>query len=111
MRYALNKVCNLGLILSFGMLLILAAPQAAMAQSGSQGPSEELYVSLVTPVQKAHNVVWKVQWSDGEKQTLWPCKYEDSRHCYWDAGQFGNKIGNSFVMTRNHVWYLNDYAL
>lgn len=26
-----------------------------------------------------------------------PCQYEDSTNCYWDADQFGNQTGSSFV--------------
>jgi hypothetical protein len=37
-----------------------------------------------------------------------PCKFEDSRNCYWDAGVRGNGKGRSFWTGRNgKVHYLN----
>lgn len=30
-----------------------------------------------------------------------PCRYEDSRHCVWDAKHMGNGGGKSFIATRD----------
>lgn len=37
-----------------------------------------------------------------------PCKYEDSKNCFWDAGQRGDGKGHSFWVGRNNkVHYLD----
>jgi len=34
-----------------------------------------------------------------------PCEYEDSSNCKWDAGSYGNHIGDSFIDIGGQVYY------
>jgi hypothetical protein len=117
MRHAVIKTTNFLNVILLGLLLVYMPrtvdPDLAPVETITfvSSASETLYVSRVTPVDKKVHRVWRVEWSDGVKQTLWPCKFEDSRHCYWDAGIAGNGYGDSFVMSRREVWFLNAYAL
>ena len=113
MRHAVIKFINTTSVVLFGLLLVflprttdpdLAPPENVELVSAA---SEKVYVSRVTPVDKKVHRVWRVEWSDGKKMVLWPCKYEDSSRCYWDAGKRGNKTGHSFVAARNKVWYIS----
>lgn len=36
---------------------------------------------------------------------LTPCELEDSRDCYWDAGNSGNGVGESFVDIKGIAYY------
>ena len=36
-----------------------------------------------------------------------PCEYEDSMNCYWNADQFGNQTGSSFVDINGTAFALN----
>lgn len=42
--------------------------------------------------------------SNGARDILAPCRYEDGRACYWDGGEMGNGVGRSFVVTRGRVF-------
>lgn len=48
-----------------------------------------------------------VELNNGAAYRLNPCRYEDGRHCYWDAGNSGNGIGHSFVVVAGRVIYTN----
>ena len=48
-----------------------------------------------------------VELNDGSIYLLRKCKYEDSPHCYWNAGTMGNGKGKSFVSLRGRVFYKN----
>lgn len=45
-----------------------------------------------------------------------PCQYEDSRNCFWNAGEVGNHQGHSFYSVRINagmectVYWNNKYA-
>lgn len=119
MRHYLIKSTNCGLLVGLALLLVwlprttdpnLAPPPPQDVEFVSAQVVKP-YVSLVTPVQKPKHLVWKVEWSDGKRLTLWPCVFEDSRHCYWQADKMGNKVGTSFVHARQKVWFLDAYAL
>lgn len=116
MRHTIIKLSNTGLMFGL-MLLLVVLPRTTDPDLAPPSPIEFVsaetqkpYVSRVTPVEKRVHTVWRVEWSDGKRLTLWPCKYEDSRHCYWQADTMGNGYGTSFVHARQKHWFLNYYA-
>lgn len=48
-----------------------------------------------------------VEINNGAAYRLNPCRYEDGRHCYWDAGTSGNGAGDSFVRVAGRIIYTN----
>lgn len=54
-------------------------------------------------VSKGHTYI---ELNNGAAFDLVPCKYEDSRNCYWDAKTRGNKTGRSFADIRGKAIYL-----
>ena len=116
MRHAVIKFTNTASVVLFGLLVVLMprtsdpdlAPPAPIEFVSA--PAAKVWVSKITPIEKTHHTVWKVEFSDGEKQVLWPCKYEDSRHCYWQADVMGNGTGRTFIHTRQRLWWVNYYA-
>ena len=116
MRHSIIKFTNTTSVALFGLLLVLM-PRTTDPDLTPPAPIEfvsasvqEPYVSKITPVQKPVHMVWRVEWSDGVKKTLWPCKYEDSSRCYWQADVRGNKIGKTFIHARKRIWFVNYYA-
>lgn len=59
-------------------------------------------VSYVEPI-GAHRLY--VELNNGAAYELSPCRYEDGRMCYWDAGSAGNGQGHSFVSVSGRVIY------
>lgn len=59
-------------------------------------------VSYVEPVGKRQLFV---ELNNGAAYRLNPCRVEDGRHCYWDAGDRGNGAGDSFVRVSGRVIY------
>ncbi len=47
-----------------------------------------------------------VELNNGAAYKLKPCAFEDSRGCYWDAGEMGNGAGRSFVDIKGTAVYL-----
>jgi hypothetical protein len=117
MRHALIKTTNTGLMIGFMLLLVLMprttdpdlAPPAPIEFVSASVPTK-IWVSKITPVEKPHNTVWRVEFSDGKKVVLWPCVYEDSRHCYWQADTMGNGTGRTFLHARQRYFFVNYYA-
>lgn len=116
MRHSIIKFTNTTSVVLFGLLVVLMplttdqnlAPPTSIEFTSAD--VQKPCISLVTPVQKTKHLVWKVEWSDGKRLTLLPCKYEDSRHCYWQADTMGDGYGTSFVHARRKHWFLNHYA-
>lgn len=49
--------------------------------------------------------------SNGARDILRPCAYEDGRHCYWLASEMGNGMGYSLIVTRGRVHNIPTAAL
>lgn len=48
-----------------------------------------------------------VTFNNGSIWSVRPCPLEDSERCWWDAGDFGNGYGWSFVRLHRHTYYLH----
>lgn len=46
-----------------------------------------------------------VELNNGAAYRLNPCRHEDGRQCYWDAGDRGNGAGSSFVRVSGRLIY------
>lgn len=42
--------------------------------------------------------------SNGKRDQLSPCVYEDGRHCYWIGSSMGNGIGRDFLVMSGTVF-------
>ena len=49
--------------------------------------------------------------SNGARDILAPCRYEDGRACYWLATVAGNGRGSSFIVTRGRVHQVDSREL
>ena len=111
MRHAVIKFTNFLNVILLGLLLVwmprTADPDLAPVETITFVSAEAPYVSRIVPLERPHAVIWKVEWSDGVKKFLWPCKFEDSPRCYWQADTMGNGVGNSFIHARKRNWYIN----
>lgn len=47
-----------------------------------------------------------VEFADGSAYVFTPCRYEDSRNCFWWASTSGNGTGHSFLDLGGRVVYL-----
>lgn len=61
----------------------------------------------VTYVEQVSNRHIFVELNNGAAYRLKACRYEDGRHCFWDAGSAGNGIGRSFIVVSGRVIYTN----
>lgn len=86
------------------LALVLSAPTPAHADP-TPAP-RGLYVAYVEPLGPPGSPIF-IELSNGKQDVLTPCKYEDGRHCYWNAGTRGNGKGRSYLVTRGHVFYMN----
>ena len=113
MRHAVIKFTNTTSVALFGLLMVLM-PRTVDPDLAPPAPVEFVshtverpYVSRIVPLARPNAVIWKVEWSDGVKKFLWPCKFEDSRRCYWQADVRGNQVGRSFIHARKRTWFVN----
>lgn len=60
---------------------------------------------------KGEPTLVQVQFRDGSVFVFTPCKREDSRNCFWDAGRSGNGRGRSFVDLRGKTYRVPARAL
>lgn len=60
----------------------------------------------VTDSQAFHRKLVAV-FNDDSTWEFGPCKYEDSRNCWWDADKRGNKAGHTFINLRGQVFFLS----
>jgi hypothetical protein len=67
-------------------------------------PVETVRVSYVEPVGTRQLYV---ELNNGAAYRLKPCRVEDGRMCYWDAGDRGNGAGSSFVRVSGRIIYSN----
>ena len=64
------------------------------------------YVGVTWPPAKvAARPSTTVKWVVQASKHLRPCRYEDSRNCFWDASSRGNGVGNSFIDLNGKVYY------
>ncbi|WP_289445418.1 hypothetical protein, partial [Klebsiella pneumoniae] len=72
----------------------------------------DLHIVRVVPVDSgplADTGLIIVTLSNNKSDLLRPCRTDDGRHCYWDASQRGNGVGDDFITTRGHTWRMADY--
>lgn len=74
----------------------------AVQLESADRPVETVRVTYVEPVGARRLYV---ELNNGATYRLNPCRYEDGRHCYWDAGTAGNGAGSSFVVVAGRVIY------
>lgn len=108
----MNNFRSLVVVLAVALSVGMVAPAAQAVEledATSEVARKDLKVSYVDAVQvpKKRRVRLHVELNDGSAWLLKPCKYEDSEHCYWNAGKFGNGQGHSFVRVLRKTFYLN----
>lgn len=120
MRHSLTSLCNGMMVVAFAVLVFLSPgpsegrPQEikfVSAEIQHRDPvvndGSEVWVSKIDPLTTATGRPrWYVTWSDGKRRVLNPCRYEDGRNCFWQADKVGNKIGDSFVVSRGQIWFI-----
>lgn len=111
MRRLVNTACMVGINAMLLLLLTLAfdllAPAPAHAEK-LEPADRDVHTVRVTYVERFRvGTLAYVELNDGSTWHLRPCKFEDGRHCYWDAGTFGNHIGRSFIVVRGTRLFTN----
>lgn len=78
------------------------------AYAGQVEPADRdvkrVHVTYVEPIRGRRLFV---ELNNGAAYKLRPCRFEDSRGCYWDAATRGNGRGRSFVVVSGRVLYVN----
>lgn len=101
-----DRVC---VVLLAAMLLGLVGGWFDVAKAADPVPDNNprLWVYMVAPVVKGDTVELHTRLSNGRRDVLKPCRYEDGRHCYWVGSSFGNGNGRDFIVTAGTVFYLD----
>lgn len=89
-------------IAALAIVLGTIAPSHAVQLEKADREVSTVRVSYVEQV-SARRIF--VELNNGAAYRLSPCRYEDGRHCFWDAGSAGNGIGRSFVVVAGRVLY------
>ena len=100
----------LATLIIIGVTLLSPNSQAYMVESPAQHVvKKDLRITHSNMISKEDGTKKRlyVELNDGSIYLLRKCKYEDSPHCYWDAGTMGNGKGKSFVSLRGRVFYKN----
>lgn len=91
------------------LLLITLAVMFVKADKAHADPvvntNPDLYVVRIVAIPERPNQIW-IKMSNGDTDVLKPCRYEDGRHCYWNGGERGNHHGQSFLVTRGRIFYV-----
>lgn len=89
-------------IVAAAVATLILAPAAAHADQLEPADRnvDTVRVTYVEPV-GARGLF--VELNNGAVYRLQPCRYEDSRHCYWDADSRGNGIGRSFIRVSGRI--------
>lgn len=86
-----------------------AAAVVVLAPAAHADPVQDqpggVHVTRISPAPAGPAIT--VTLSNGKRDQLRPCVYEDGRRCYWQADQMGNGVGSSFVTTRGVRFYVN----
>lgn len=98
------KKLMISLIAALAMVGGVAAPASAKAFHVERADHHVKHVKI-TYWQQIRPRRYYVELNNGATYVATPCKYEDSRNCFWDAGNFGNRIGYSFLDLRGHAIY------
>jgi hypothetical protein len=83
-----------------GAVLAPVAPAAAVQLESADRQVDTVRVTYVEPIGRR---ALYVELNNGAAYRLKPCRYEDGRMCYWDAGDRGNGIGSSFVRVSGRI--------
>lgn len=90
-----------------GSLATLTTP--AHAGTGSavrvEPPVRKVAHVRVTYVQRERTNRLSIEFNTGSLWSVRPCRYEDSKNCYWDARSRGNGKGRSFVTLKGKTYY------
>ena len=105
MRRTVNAItlAAMHLLLAFVTVAWLAPATPAHAEQ-IEAPDRSVDTMRVSYVEPMRGHLY-VELNDGSTWTLRPCRFEDGRHCYWDAGTRGNNRGRSFVVVRGTAIY------
>lgn len=88
-----------------GLVLATVAPSAPASAVQLERADRDVSTVRVTYVERVSDRRIFVELNNGAAYRLAPCRYEDGRHCYWDAGTAGNGKGRSFVVVAGRVIY------
>lgn len=102
-RLVLITILAIAVLLMIGVAVVDASAKAVRVEKRDTTVSKTL--SYVEPfkVRKGTPKRLYVEFSDGSSFVFTPCKYEDSRNCFWWAPSRGNKAGHSFLDLRGNV--------
>lgn len=87
-------------------MLLLALALAVAPSPQIEPPTHTVNTMRVVYAEPMANTMY-VELNDRSVWRLRPCKFEDSRTCFWNAGTRGNTRGRSFVDIRGTLIYTN----
>lgn len=93
-------------VVAAAAVVAVAAPVAAHADPVPAVPGG-VHVTSISHAPAGDRITVKL--SNGAVDILAPCRYEDGRRCYWDAGTRGNGRGTSFIVTRGYVFTVRGF--
>ena len=108
-----HKAFRIFVVATFVLVLvfmILGKAQAAPITEVGRAWAQTSTPNKVYAVAYEHRNRLQVQFHDMRVVIFKPCKFEDSRNCYWDAGRFGNGQGRSFVDLNGKARYFGNKA-
>lgn len=85
------------LALSIATLATLGTLTASPAQADQIEPADRVVKTQRVVYAEQQGRRLYVELNNGATYSMRPCRYEDSRNCFWSAGQRGNGVGTSFV--------------
>lgn len=107
-RYGLRLgiILVVAVLLMIGVAVVDASAKAVRIEKRDTAVTKTLAYVEPFKVRKGTPKRLYVEFSDGSSWVFTPCKYEDSRNCFWWAPARGNKRGHSFLDLRGTVHYL-----
>jgi hypothetical protein len=109
MRRLVNTACLAGIQILLVTLATFAFDLQQPAHAEQIEPADRTVDTMrVTYVERFRfGTLRYVELNDGSTWHLRPCRFEDGRHCYWDAHTRGNHIGRSFIVVRGTTIFTN----
>jgi len=81
---------------------VASDPVPAPASVVSAHPALTIYSIVPVMPSNGYHTRLLVTLSNGYQAAINPCRVEDGRRCYWQAGVRGDRLGTSFVVLAGH---------
>lgn len=96
----------IALLATIAAVLVSSPANAAEARTVRlEPPTRHVQHVAVTSARPGPGSTLVIRFNTGSKWRVVPCKWEDSRNCYWDARSRGNGHGRSFVTLKGKTYY------